>query len=701
MIRALLRDRAPGASMPWTEHTLWPVLGMALLATALLVGLASFAALENTQAVENSAQRSLRSNRDAAVRAVEHQGRALTEAVAAMATHEHVIDSLREPGPDTRDAVDDQLSTLARTVGAYSSFVTDATGLIVDFYPIQRAIIGQSFSFRDWFKGVSQTRLPYVSVAYRTAATGHPCVVAVSAPVLDGSRALGSLTVLWSLESIRAVVDGARTDDGVALVVTDQHGVPLLGAVAADERGEPLPVELSAATTRALAGSTTSEIANGTFAETAPVPGLGWTVTATLPVAVGLAPTSAFTRQLVAALCGAILFVLIVATLAGRLIRARVTERASLVRAQAALRITERRFQRVFDESLTGQVLINRTGDITRVNAALTHLVDRSARGLVGSPFVSIFAAELDKVAIGDVITSGRGELRGSMALLRSGGRGGWGLVALSWLDERDGDRVLLAQIDDVTATVTANLEREQELRSKNQFLSHVSHELRSPLAVVHQFSSLLIDGVGGPLTDDQEEFLDVVARNVKQLKVMIDDLLEVSRVGSGRLTFDCEPLALGAVLTQTLAGYTRTAGDREIALQLEYGDLPLVVANAERVHEVVANLIDNALKFTPSGGLIAVEAVRQGDSVQVSVRDTGRGIKVENLEHIFEQSFQGDHNSEESRKGLGLGLYICRALIESQGGQIWASSPPTCGTTVTFTLPCPVRRRADQMVHR
>jgi len=688
--------RMSGSRLAPLTHPLALVVAVALLAIALLVGLAGFAALETTRTVRNGAERSVQSNRNAALRALEHEGQKFKDAVAVTAEHAPVVDSLRTPAPPA--LMDGELSTLARTAGGFATFLTDSDGLIVAFYPTQPGMIGQDFSFRDWFQGVARTGRPYVSSAYRSAATGAPLVVAISAPVFDGSQMLGSLTVLWSLESIRGVVDGARIDDGVTLLVTDQRGEGLFSEVAVDGRGQPLPHKLSATTTRALAGSATSAVVDGKFTETAPVPELGWTVTATLPVSVGLAPASAFKRNLALALGGAIAFVLMVTALVGRLAHIRVTEQAALVRAQRALRVTEDRFQRVFDEALTGQLLVNRHGEITRVNAALVRLIDCGADQLVGAPFVSIFAAELDQRALLEVIESGQGELRGNMALRASEAGGAWGMVALSWLDEPNGEAVLFAQIDDATATVTANIEREQELTSMDQFLSHISHELRSPLAVVHQFSSLLIDRVGGPLTSDQEEFLGIVERNVKQLKVMIDDLLEVSRAGTGGLTFECEPLALGVVLTQTIAGYARTADDRQITLELECGDLPLVVANAERVHEVLANLVDNALKFTPSGGLIAVEAVPRDGSVQVSVRDTGRGITIDDVDRIFEKSFQVDHNSAESRKGLGLGLYICRALIETQGGRIWAASPPAGGTTVTFTLPCPVRRRADRL---
>ena len=222
----------------------------------------------------------------------------------------------------------------------------------------------------------------------------------------------------------------------------------------------------------------------------------------------------------------------------------------------------------------------------------------------------------------------------------------------------------------------------------REQFLSHVSHELRSPLAVVHQFGSLLADEVGGPLTAEQQEFLAVIMRNVGQLRVMIDDLLEVSRAGTGRLKVDCRALAIGDVLAEATAGYKRSAEDRGVAVRVDCGDLPLVIADAERLHEVLTNLLDNALKFTPRGGEVTVDAIAQGDLVRVSVRDTGCGIAAQDQDHIFEQFYQVAQRTQASRGGLGLGLYLCRNLIEQQGGTIWAASTPGAGTTVFFTVP-------------
>ena len=245
------------------------------------------------------------------------------------------------------------------------------------------------------------------------------------------------------------------------------------------------------------------------------------------------------------------------------------------------------------------------------------------------------------------------------------------------------------AQVDDgLSFTWRDVTDRHLAQERREQFLSHVSHELRSPLAVVHQFGSLLADQVGGPLTAKQRELLAVVMRNVEQLRVMIDDLLEVSRVGTGRLKVECRALAIGDVLAEATAGCQQTAQDRGIAVRVEHGDLPPVFADAERLHEVLTNLLDNALKFTPRGGEVTVDAVAQGGLVRVSVRDTGCGIAPQDQDHIFEQFYQVAQRTESSRGGLGLGLYICRNLIEQQGGTIWAAGAPGAGTTVAFTVP-------------
>jgi len=687
--------RAHGSGPSWTRHPVAVPVGVALLTVALLSGVAGVAAHEAGLTVQRSAQDRVRSNRDAAVRALERQSRDFETAVVAAAVDAPVIAALGAPNPAAHAAAQDELSGLTRIKGAPAAFVGDPQGRLVAVYPAQPGLLGQDFSFRDWFKGVSRTQRPYVSAAYRTASSGKPLVVAVVAPVRDGSRVVGSVAVLWQLDSVRAVIDGARVDDGVTVVVTDQHGRPLADTLRVDERGEVLPVEVSATTRQVLAGHSVNTVADGTFESAARVAGLGWTVTAVLPSAVALAPARAFARSVYVTLGVTLLLVLAATLLACRFARRSVAEREAMRAAEAALRFSEDRFRRVFDEALTGKLLVDRHGDVVRVNAALAAMVGRAEQQVIGQPLVAIFADAADRSRILELIGAGEGEIRGEMALSGTDGSEVWGLVALSWMSGLDGEQVLLAHVEDATAEVTVNRAQGARLRAKDYFLSHVSHELRAPLAVVHQFASLLTDGVGGPLTGDQQEFLAVVTRNVRQLRVMIDDLLEVTRSDDAGLVLECRALAIGPVLTGTVARYASAAQQRHIAMSLGIGDLPLVVGNAEGLAQVLAHVLDNALRFTPEGGQVAVEAVTQDGHVRVSVRDSGRGIRLHDQDRVFEQFYQVDDDGEESRNGLGLGLYICRDVIERHGGAIWAASTFGSGTTVAFTVPILVRPAA------
>jgi signal transduction histidine kinase len=229
---------------------------------------------------------------------------------------------------------------------------------------------------------------------------------------------------------------------------------------------------------------------------------------------------------------------------------------------------------------------------------------------------------------------------------------------------------------------------RTEQLAQKDRFLSHVSHELRSPLAVVYQFASLLADGIAGPLTEGQTDLVNVVMRNADQLKLMIDDLLQVSHAKRDKVVIDRVVFPAAELVSETVAAYRPNADERKIALVCRQQVVPDVVADPRRVRQIVGNLIDNALKFTPSGGRIEIATDEDADAVRITVSDTGRGMPREDLPHVFEQFYQGEQNDDASRNGLGLGLYVCRDLVTRQGGTIEATSQPGRGTSISVTLP-------------
>ena len=233
---------------------------------------------------------------------------------------------------------------------------------------------------------------------------------------------------------------------------------------------------------------------------------------------------------------------------------------------------------------------------------------------------------------------------------------------------------------------------RQQQLKIKDQFLSHVSHELRSPLAVIHQFVTILLDRLGGDLSPEQNEYLEIILRNVNQLRKMIEDLLEVTRAETGKLSLHPQLTPLDELITETLGALRIAAAGKRITLSESVpDDLPLAYADPNRFRQVLMNLIDNAIKFTPQDGSITVHAElfpQDPHFIQVAVADTGCGISEEDCHKIFDSMYQVKDSAPLSRKGLGLGLFISKELVSRHGGQIWVESEKDKGSTFFFTLP-------------
>ena len=235
-------------------------------------------------------------------------------------------------------------------------------------------------------------------------------------------------------------------------------------------------------------------------------------------------------------------------------------------------------------------------------------------------------------------------------------------------------------------------ISRKQQIEFKNRFLSHVSHELRTPLNCIHQYVSLLFDGLAGPVAPEQRDHLQTVLKSVNQLHAMIRDLLEATRAESGKLRVETRCLALVELVQQAVAMMRPLAQEKGISVELITGPrIPLLHADPDRILEVLINLIDNAIKFTPNGGSITVKAnALETDSevAYVSIADSGCGITPEAQPLIFERLYQDPDSIDGSRNGLGLGLFIAKELVTLHGGRIWVASQAGEGSTFTFTLP-------------
>src|SRR5258706_3248880 len=235
---------------------------------------------------------------------------------------------------------------------------------------------------------------------------------------------------------------------------------------------------------------------------------------------------------------------------------------------------------------------------------------------------------------------------------------------------------------------------RKEQVEFKNRLLSHVSHELRTPVTCIHQYIALIADGLAGPTTVEQRDHLKVAMKGVSQLQAMIRDLLEASRAESGKMRVEPRCIDLGDLVQQAVAMMRPIAIKKSIGLGagIDAG-IPLVFADPDRALEVLINLIDNAIKFTPEAGSVLVNArmvQTDPETVYVSVSDTGCGISPEARALIFERLYQEPGGSVDSsvRMGLGLGLFISKELIRLQNGRIWVASEPGLGSIFTFTLP-------------
>jgi signal transduction histidine kinase len=240
-----------------------------------------------------------------------------------------------------------------------------------------------------------------------------------------------------------------------------------------------------------------------------------------------------------------------------------------------------------------------------------------------------------------------------------------------------------------------ARREAEEANRLKDEFLATLSHELRTPLNAIVGWTTILRSRPGDPALTGRA--VSVIERNARSLKQLIEDILDVSRVVTGKLRLAIAPMDLCAVVEAALESVRPSAEAKQIALAV---DCPPAAGamdgDADRVHQIVWNLLSNAVKFTPEGGHVTVRARRDDAHVQLEVADTGVGIEEEFLPYIFDRFRQADSSSTRRHGGLGLGLAIARHLAELHGGTVQARSPgPGQGTTFTVRLPARAARAA------
>ena len=239
----------------------------------------------------------------------------------------------------------------------------------------------------------------------------------------------------------------------------------------------------------------------------------------------------------------------------------------------------------------------------------------------------------------------------------------------------------------------------------KDEFVSLASHELRTPMTAIKSYLWMALSGRGGELSEKQKFYLDRAYGSTTRLIKLVNDMLNVSRIESGRITIELKEVNMSQLITEVIEEVKPRSDEMGVALKLTPGSVSNVVADSDKIKEVVINLIGNSIKFTPRGGLITIFLEQKDGFILTHVADTGVGLTAENISKLF-QKFALIKDSYQTNKpdnqGTGLGLYICKSIIELHGGKIWAASEGTNhGTTMTFSLrvfnPSEVHENASQ----
>jgi len=321
-----------------------------------------------------------------------------------------------------------------------------------------------------------------------------------------------------------------------------------------------------------------------------------------------------------------------------------------------------------------GIVTIDAHGTVQFVNTAACSLLSTTRARALGRPATEVLRDyELDEL----VRAAGEGATPPSRFVELGRPRRTVQALASSRLDPSG--RTVILILRDIT-----ELRRTETIR--RDFVANVSHDLRTPLAGLQALIETLLDGA----LDDPavaRDFLHRIAAEVDHLTRLVEQLLQLTRAEAGQLTLHPHPTDLAELIDRELARFEPRAHAKQLELARNVSpDLPLVVCDPERIGQVLANLLDNAIKFTPPGGRITLHAEATPDQVRVAISDTGPGIPSEDLDRVFERFYKGDRS--RSATGSGLGLAIVKHLVQLHGGTVWAESPPRAGATVGFTIP-------------
>jgi PAS domain S-box-containing protein len=347
-----------------------------------------------------------------------------------------------------------------------------------------------------------------------------------------------------------------------------------------------------------------------------------------------------------------------------------------------------RAFSRSIVAAADGMIGVRTDGIITEVSDPMCQLSGFARDDLVGSAFHSLFS-DADRAR--DVVdrTFTTGPVRDLQLTLTPADGPGRPVSVNTWAfgSLATGTRHVFAMVRDLAARI-AERDRATLDGAGADFVAQVSHELRSPLTAILGYLELLRAGRAGPLNTEHQSVVNVIDRNSKRLLALIEDLLLLPRLEADTLRLTMEPVRLAPLVESIHESLLPAIYEQAIKSRLDLDPGAEVDADRAQLERVVANLISNAVKFTPAGGDVVIAAGREGNEVVLTVRDTGIGVPLDEQEYLFTRFFRSSISSELGIRGTGLGLFIVKRVIEGHGGTVAAESAPGIGTTFIVRLP-------------
>lgn len=353
--------------------------------------------------------------------------------------------------------------------------------------------------------------------------------------------------------------------------------------------------------------------------------------------------------------------------------------------AEEELRRSEERFRTLFEFAPDACVLFDAEGNFVDGNKAAEKLLGYTWEEVLGKNLfdLGVFSHEDIKCVLENLMKTANGQPSGPDEFM---------------LKHKDGDRISVE-----TRTLPMNIEgrdmiyaiarditlRKQAEEAKDKLISNISHELRTPLTSIHGYVRFMLSGKMGELPDEQKKTLEIIAEESDRLRGLIDNFLDLVTIDAEGLKMDVNEISLPRVIDSLTSSMEVELEKKEISLSKDFSpDLDHIVGDEAKLRQALSNLLGNAIKFTPSRGAIQITAKKDDKAVVVEVADTGMGIVPEDIPHVFERFYQADSSSTRGFGGAGLGLAICKEIVEAHGGRIEVESEIGKGSVFRVVLP-------------